>query len=79
MLHAGILGSYVADRYRPENVREVGVRFRQQVWPGDQLTYAGQVVRRLDTPEGPMLELRLEVQRNGAAVISGTARVVDGR
>jgi acyl dehydratase len=41
MLQAGILATYVADRVGPANLRRISVRFEEQVWPGDQLTYRG--------------------------------------
>jgi acyl dehydratase len=61
MLHAGILGSYVADLFGPEHVRRFGAQFREQVWPGDVLTYSGTVARRRVGPAGSAIELDLHL------------------
>lgn len=45
MLQAGILGSYLGDLFGPERIRRFGVQFREQVWPGDVLTYGGDITR----------------------------------
>lgn len=55
MYHAGILGSYLADLFGPDAVRRFKVEFREQVWPGDVLTYRGTVATR----RGGELELDL--------------------
>lgn len=78
MLHAGILGSHVATVFAPENVREVGVRFREQMWPGDRLTYGGRVVGRREVAGERLLELHLEVRRHdGGVPLTGDALVAD--
>jgi acyl dehydratase len=46
MLGAGILGTYVAELFGPQNVRTFRVQFREQAWPEDVLTYRGAVVAR---------------------------------
>lgn len=43
MLQAGMLGVALARWVGPENVRSFGTRFTGQVWPGDVLTFHGQV------------------------------------
>lgn len=43
MLHAGILGNRLARWVGPNNIRSFTVRFSGQVWPGDVLTFSGQV------------------------------------
>ncbi|MDN5895495.1 MAG: MaoC family dehydratase N-terminal domain-containing protein [Nocardioides sp.] len=78
MLHAGILGSHVGTVFGPENVREFGVRFKEQVWPGDQLAYGGRVVDRQEVAGERLLTLDLEVRRSdGRVPLTGQARVVD--
>ncbi len=52
MLQAGILGTYLADLFGADNVRRFTVRFQEQAWPGDVITYGGQVVRRRDGGAG---------------------------
>ncbi len=37
MLTMGITGRLVTDRFGAENVKKYGVRFTNQVWPGDDL------------------------------------------
>lgn len=46
MYHAGILGTYLADLFTPEAVRRLKVEFREQIWPGDVLSYGGIVTSR---------------------------------
>jgi acyl dehydratase len=55
MLGAGILGTYVAELFGPQNVRRFKVQFREQAWPDDVLTYSGTVLERRDD------ELNLEL------------------
>ena len=77
MLQAGVLGTYVAELFGPESVRRFGVRFEEQAWPGDVITYGGSVVESRATPEG--IELRLDlsaVRRGGSAHLTGWATVV---
>jgi acyl dehydratase len=59
MLHAGIFGSYLGDLFGAENVRRFGVQFREQVWPGDVLTYNARVTARRPGPDGNSAELDL--------------------
>lgn len=43
MLAAGVLGGYAAQWLGPANIRRFRVRFAEQAWPGDVLTYTGEV------------------------------------
>jgi acyl dehydratase len=43
MLAAGVLGGYAAGWLGPANIRRFRVRFAEQAWPGDVLTYTGVV------------------------------------
>ncbi|CAO5152778.1 Acyl dehydratase [Frankia sp. AiPs1] len=43
MLQAGYVATYLTDLFGPDNVRRFGVRFEEQVWPGDVLTVTGTV------------------------------------
>src|ERR1041384_5887909 len=43
MLQAGLLGTYATDWLGAENIRRFSTRFKEQVWPGDELTCAGTV------------------------------------
>jgi acyl dehydratase len=80
MLAAGVLGSWVADQFGPENVRRLAVRFREQAWPGDVLTYRGTVVDCRTGADGErLLDLELRVTRQtGADHLVGEATVVVG-
>jgi acyl dehydratase len=64
MLQAGILGSYLADLFGPQNVRRFKVQFREQSWPGDVITYSGRVVAR----RGHELDLELQATRQTGGV-----------
>jgi acyl dehydratase len=66
MLHAGVLGSYLGDLFGPEHVRRFGVQFREQVWPGDVLTYSGSVtgLRARSDERTAEIDLRLTARRH---------------
>jgi acyl dehydratase len=73
MLGAGILGTYVAELFGPENVRRFKVQFREQAWPDDVLTYTGTVVAR----RGNELDLELAATRQtGGVHLRGWATVI---
>jgi acyl dehydratase len=73
MLGAGILGTYVAELFGPENVRKFKVQFREQAWPDDVLTYTGTVVARRENE----LDLELAATRQtGGVHLRGWATVI---
>jgi acyl dehydratase len=76
MLQAGYLATYVTDIFGPTNVRKFGVRFVEQVWPGDALTCTGRVAGlSSENPEGEK-RLALEVsmtRRSGGQAVLGWA------
>ena len=73
MLGAGILGTYVAELFGPENVRRFKVQFREQAWPDDVVTYTGTVVAR----RGNALDLELAATRQtGGVHLRGWATVI---
>jgi acyl dehydratase len=75
MLGAGILGTYVAELFGPQNVRRFKVQFREQAWPDDVLTYSGTVTERRDDE----LDLELSATRQtGGVHLRGWATVVLG-
>ncbi len=75
MLQAGILATYATDRFGPEHVRAFGVRFREQVWPGDRLVCSGRVAGLDDAAR--TVELELEARRVGGGVaVTATATFV---
>jgi acyl dehydratase len=75
MLQAGILASYATDWLGASNVRRFGVQFREQVWPGDELTCRATVVGRDESAHTVDLEL-LCTRQTGGAAIKGTATFV---
>lgn len=68
MLPAGVLGVYVTRLIPPEDLAEYEVRFRQRVWPGDELRYVAYA------GDGGGLDLRV-LDAAGSAVVTGSARV----
>ena len=68
MLQAGILGSYVTDWLGPENVRRFRVQFREQVWPGDVLTYSGRVVAKREEGGERLVDVELACTRQTGGV-----------
>ena len=75
MLGAGILGTYVAELFGPENVRKFKVQFREQAWSDDVLTYTGTVVARRENE----LDLELAATRQtGGVHLRGWATVIAG-
>lgn len=79
MLQAGVLASFATDWLGARNVRNFGVQFREQVWPGDTLVCTGKVVDRKDDGSERTVELELTAQRvGGGAAIKGWATFAVG-
>jgi acyl dehydratase len=77
MLHAGILATYATDWLGPENIRRFKVRFRDVVYPGDVLTYSGQVLRKHEDNGERRVEIELSCRREtGATAVQGWATFV---
>ena len=75
----GVLGSFLTRWFGPSSVREYGVRFREQVWPGDVLRAEGRVVELLASDTGGQHRARVEValvNQHGQPAVSGSAVVV---
>ena len=77
MLSMGATGRVITDWFGAENVRHYGVRFVNQVWPGDALT-ATVAVTALREEDGEQLaDLSGEtVNQDGAPVEVGSATVL---
>jgi acyl dehydratase len=74
MFSAALLAGFATDWLGAGNVRRYGVRFREQVWPGDVLTCSGTVTAVIAEPEGDRISLELAATRQtGGVAISGTA------
>lgn len=80
MHHAALLSTYVSDWSSPSNIRRFLVRFRDQVWPGDVLSCAGEVTALVDGAEGVVATVALTMtSQAGVVVMAGEADVlVDG-
>lgn len=78
MLTMGMTGRIVTDRFGAENVKKYGVRFTNQVWPGDDLS-AKAVVEAVRSENGETLvDLTITTtNQKGEVVLTGyaTARV----
>lgn len=74
MLQAGLLATYATDMFGPANVRRFTVRFKEQVWPGDELICSGVVSGVVSDSEGALVEVQLSCRRHaGGEAIAGTA------
>jgi acyl dehydratase len=73
MFSAALLAGFATDWLGAGNVRRFGVRFREQVWPGDVLTCSGTITAVSE--ERLTVELTATRQTGGVA-IAGTAEFV---
>jgi acyl dehydratase len=74
MHQAALLATFATDWLGPENVRRFQVRFREQVWPDDELTCTGTVTALTDTDEGRVATVELQCTRQtGGVAIVGSA------
>jgi acyl dehydratase len=74
MYQAGLLANYAADRFGPDNVRRVTLRFSSQVWPGDVLTCEGVITSVGAGDDGTTtVELDLTCRRRGSDGSEGFA------
>ena len=76
MFSAALLAGFATDWLGAGNVRRFGVRFREQVWPGDVLTCSATITALAD--ERLTVELTATRQTGGIA-IAGTAEFVNPR
>ncbi|WP_329410465.1 MaoC/PaaZ C-terminal domain-containing protein [Nocardia vinacea] len=76
MRQAGVLASYLADTFGPDCIREFSVRFEEQAWPGDIITYQVTVATRYSTVDSTFFELDLLATRqSGSPHLTGNAKV----
>lgn len=69
MLAAGTLGAFAASWLGPANIRRFRVRFAEQAWPGDVLTYTGVVTDVASQPDGSAcVEVELAATRQTGGV-----------
>jgi acyl dehydratase len=72
MFQAGILANWAAAWLGPENVRRTRVRWKEQVWPGDTLTFSGRVVRKYEEASERKIDVELLCTRQtGGVAVQG--------
>jgi acyl dehydratase len=70
---AALLAGYAVDWLGPENVRRFGVRFRDQVYPGDVVTCSGEVTATDPHPDGTLVTVALNAMVGDRTAIAATA------
>jgi acyl dehydratase len=76
MLTMGMTGRVVTDWFGVENLLRYGVRFVNQVWPGDALTATATVTGIRDEDGRRVADVAVETtNQDGQAVLTGTALV----
>lgn len=74
MLSMGLTGKMLTNYVGDGRLMKFGVRFTNQVWPGDTLTSSAKVVEIRQDDDGPVVDLALEtVNQDGKTVITGSA------
>ena len=74
MFSAALLAGFATDWLGAPGVRRFGVRFREQVWPGDVLTCSGTVTGVTSEADGDRVSVDLAATRQtGGVAISGSA------
>ena len=68
MFQAGALTAWAADRFGPEKVRRVRVRWKEPVWPGDLLTLRGRVIREFEESGEARFEVELRCEKQTGAL-----------
>ena len=77
MLQAGLLATYATDWLGAANLRRYAMRFKEQVWPGDQLTCHGTITDVVSTDAGTTVQASLSCRRQtGGNAIEATATFV---
>jgi acyl dehydratase len=74
MRQAGVLAAYVGGHLGPENIRRFGVQFRAIAWPGDVITYTGEIVSLDDAGTHTVCTVAVQATRQtGEIHLAGTA------
>ena len=77
MFQAGVLATWAVDWLGAENIRSFKVRWKEQVWPGDVLTFSGASVRELEASGERRVEVELVCTRQtGGIAVQGWATFV---
>lgn len=77
MFHAGVMATVLTDAFGSRSVRRLRVQFREQVWPGDLLTFSGLVTARDEVRRAVELELTCTREGGGTALRGWATCVVD--
>ena len=74
MFQAALLATFATDWLGASNVRRFTTRFKEQVWPGDELVCTGEVIAVEPDGGGSAVTVALACTRKGAGVaIDGSA------
>jgi acyl dehydratase len=74
MLQAGLLATYATDWLGAGSIRRFAVRFREQVWPGEVLSCAGEVTAVTPGTTGDMITVELTCRTSeGNVAVAGEA------
>jgi len=68
MLQAGVLATYLTDRFGASAVRRFKVQWKEQAWPGDVLTYSAVVVGTRQEDGRSLVDLEAAVTRQTGGV-----------
>jgi acyl dehydratase len=80
MFSAALLAGFATDWLGAGSVRRFGVRFREQVWPGDVLTCSATVTAVAAEADGELVSVELTAtRRSGGVAITGTAEFLNPR
>jgi len=74
MLSMGLTGKMLTNYVGDGRLKKFGVRFTNQVWPGDTLTSTAKVVEIREEGSDKVVDLAVEtVNQDGKTVVTGTA------
>jgi len=74
MLTMGMTGRVVTNLFGPENIKKYGVRFTNQVWPGDNLSGKAEIEAIRQECGETLVDIKLTTtNQKGDVVITGNA------
>ncbi len=77
MFHAGILNSWATAWLGPENIRRTRMRWKARCWPGDVLTFSGEIVREYTEDGAQFVDLELRcTKQDGTLAVQGWATFI---
>ena len=80
MFSAALLAGFATDWLGAASARRFGVRFREQVWPGDVLTCSGVITAVSAESDAERVSVELAATRQaGGVAITGTAEFLNPR